>query len=194
MEALLRWTPPALGPVDPSAVIAVAEETGLIVPLGELVLHKALSALRELRQEGHDLPSVSVNTSPSQLATVGFSTTVLLALRHHDVDPSSSGYSSLSYLGQFAMQELKLDGTFINGLETEVGRSVLRGVVDIAHAIGARVVAEKVETRTQVMALRRLGCDVGQGFIFSQALPPERMGQWLTDRNRSTDLTWRATA
>ncbi len=96
------------------------------------------------------------------------------------LDDFGSGYSSLSYLGQFEMQELKLYGTFINGLEREVGRSVLRGVVDIAHAIGARVVAEKV--------------DLGQGFIFSQALPPERLGQWLTDRNQSTDLTWHATA
>lgn len=61
------------------------------------------------------------------------------------------------------VHELKLDGTFIDDAATEVGQSVLEGVISIAHAVGLPVVAERIETRAQVQLLRRLGCDLVRG-------------------------------
>lgn len=104
------------------------------------------------------------------------------------MDDFGTGYSSLSYLGRMNVHELKLDGTFMDDLDSPLGQSVLEGVIGIAHAIGVVVVAERVETAAQLAQLRRLGCDAGQGFIFSQAVPPVRLAEWLSARDPETRL------
>lgn len=231
VETLLRWNHPQLGAIDPPSVISVAEETGLIVPLGQVILNKSLIAFRTLTQAGHSIPMVSVNTSASQLTTPGFATAVLRCLRDHDVPPVAlklevtesvlldtdgpaadalaalvemgvsismddfgTGYSSLSYLGRMEIEELKMDGTFMDAINNPGGLSVVQGIIDIAHNIGVSVVAERIETREQLEQLRLMECDRGQGYLFCKPLPVHELDRWLGTRDPSTDLLWQATA
>ncbi|MEI8161532.1 MAG: EAL domain-containing protein [Betaproteobacteria bacterium] len=87
-EALARWTCPVLGVVPPVRFIPVAEETGLIVALGDQVLEKTCRQLSRWRREGFDIPCVSVNLSVKQLERAGFSDRVQALLQEYELPPS----------------------------------------------------------------------------------------------------------
>jgi len=87
VEALLRWDHPALGPVPPAAFIPIAEETGLIVPVGRFVLDRACHQLAEWRRAGLDV-SVAVNVSGRQLADTDLAAEVATALGEAGLDPA----------------------------------------------------------------------------------------------------------
>jgi EAL domain-containing protein (putative c-di-GMP-specific phosphodiesterase class I) len=88
------------------------------------------------------------------------------------LDDFGSGYSSLSLLQELPVQILKIDRSFVEGIELTGRRTaLLRAIVDIARALGLTVVAEGVENARQAAALRRLGCPLAQGFYFARPLP-----------------------
>ena len=90
------------------------------------------------------------------------------------IDDFGSGYSSLSSLQRFPVQVVKLDRTLVAGLPDEPGAAaIVRGSIDLAHATGAIVVAEGVETQRQWEAVRALGCDVAQGYLVGRPMPAE---------------------
>jgi EAL domain-containing protein (putative c-di-GMP-specific phosphodiesterase class I) len=95
------------------------------------------------------------------------------------VDDFGIGYSSLAYLRRFPIDVLKLDRAFIEGLGTGVQRSqaraIVRAVIELAHSLNLTLVAEGIETADQAAALRRLGCDHGQGYWFARPQPPEAL-------------------
>jgi diguanylate cyclase (GGDEF)-like protein len=95
------------------------------------------------------------------------------------VDDFGIGYSSLAYLRRFPVDVLKLDRAFIEGLDTGADTSqaqaIVRAVIELAHALELSLVAEGIETADQAAALRRLGCDLGQGFWFARPQPPEAL-------------------
>jgi len=206
VEALLRWTDSALGPVSPATFIPIAEENGLIVPIGEWVMQQACFQA-QVWQETLPGLRMSVNLSPRQFArgdilrvvqlaltraslsprlleleitegalmTLG-SIDVLRALRAMDIDIAiddfGTGYSSLSYIRNFHAERLKLDMSFVSGIgrhrEDEV---ITRAILSLGRALGFKVVAEGVETETQLAFLRRHGCSVVQGYRFARPMP-----------------------
>jgi diguanylate cyclase (GGDEF)-like protein/PAS domain S-box-containing protein len=213
-EALVRWAHPTRGQVFPDRFIPLAEETGLIVPLGMFVLRTACRTVVDLGEL-----RVAVNLSARQLSepdlvecvdrvlsetglaparlVLEVTESVLMAedvvargvldsLRGLGVglaiDDFGTGYSSLSRLRLLPVDELKIDKSFIDEVDTEGERApVVAAVVALAHGLGLKVVAEGVETEAQLAALLRLHCDSIQGYLFSRAVPAtalaELMGQ-----------------
>ena len=210
VEALVRWHRPGEGLVPPADFIPVAEQTGLIVPIGAWVLEEACRQLAVWREEltAHGL-TVAVNVSARQLSHAGFPAFVrrvldstglpasaltleitesaliddvghgaatLAALREMSggvaVDDFGTGYSSLSYLQQYPVDELKIDRSFISRLGATIeGEAILRSLIDLGHSLGMTVVAEGVELADQLLSLRRMGCDVAQGYYISRPVP-----------------------
>ena len=211
-EALLRWQPED-ELIPPDVFIPIAEETGLILPIGEWVLTQACLQLRSWQDAGDvaDEFKLSVNVSARQVATPGFATSVLQALeaagvgphqlvievtesvfmndcaaasqvlarlRSHGVvisiDDFGIGYSSLSYIEQLPVDELKVDRVFVSRLDgSSRALAIARSVVDLAHAVDLKVVAEGVENLDQLNTLATMGCDRGQGYLFSSPVPAE---------------------
>jgi len=107
------------------------------------------------------------------------------------IDDFGTGYSSLSRLRRFPVDILKIDRTFISGMDhDEDTREIVRIIVMLAHSLGLKVVAEGIEHPEQVVALKRLGCEWGQGYLFSKPADAAAIEQFLTNqpagrRNRS---------
>ena len=211
VEALIRWQHPDQGLVAPYRFIPVAEESGMIIPIGAWVLEQACYQLRDWNHRGRTGPqgSVEVNLSARQiddrrivrtveeiLARSGLppehltleitesalmedaasALSVLRALKEIGVllaiDDFGTGYSSLSYLQRFPLDFLKVDRSFVEALGVSVeGEEIVSAVINLAHALGLKVVAEGVETTEQLEILRSLRCDLAQGFLFSRPLP-----------------------
>jgi len=207
-EGLVRWKHPERGLVNAERFIAVAEETGLIVPLGWWVMRQACRHAREWQQLLPSQPPlyVSVNVSgkvvmqpdmfdrvTAILEETGLPPTSLrleitenvimdhgdIALaklaQFHDlgvqfsVDDFGTGYSSLSYLQRFSYDTLKIDRSFISGMESEGdGSAIVQTIVALANMLKINVVAEGVETSVQLRRLREIGCSHAQGFWFSR--------------------------
>jgi diguanylate cyclase (GGDEF)-like protein len=216
VECLARWEHTAHGQVPPSEFVAVAEHTGQLGRLTEVVLREGLRRARGWRDAGRELP-IAVNLStrslidptfpkrvgelldeygvPASLLTleitedgrVGQPDRPTAALRRlHElglrlaVDDFGKGNSSLSYLRRIPVDEVKIDRSFVQGMATDPGDlAIVRAVVDLARHFGLIVVAEGVESEITVTLLEELGCDVGQGFLFSRAQPYERFEAWL---------------
>jgi EAL domain-containing protein (putative c-di-GMP-specific phosphodiesterase class I) len=92
------------------------------------------------------------------------------------IDDFGMGYSSLSYLKSFPVDFLKIDRSFVEKLESDpASETIVAATIDLAHALGMRVVAEGVETAEQLEILKAMSCDIGQGYYFSKPLPGEAM-------------------
>jgi EAL domain-containing protein (putative c-di-GMP-specific phosphodiesterase class I) len=99
---------------------------------------------------------------------------------HLSIDDFGTGYSSLSYLRRLKAQELKIDRSFVVDLADSVdARAVVQGVINLAHALGLKVVAEGVETREQQAILAAQHCDELQGFFFARPMPAKDLTAWL---------------
>ncbi|HTW02024.1 MAG TPA: EAL domain-containing protein [Streptosporangiaceae bacterium] len=217
-EALVRWRHPRNGLIGPTGFIPIAEETGLILPLGRYVLDQACRQVRSIRDRlGVELP-VSVNLSPRQFQESGLLSQVAAALDASGlpsaslifeitesmvmedlsgardimnklsrlgvrlaIDDFGTGHSSLAYLKQFPVHEVKVDRAFVKGLgRSRVDLAIVRAVIDLANAIGISAVAEGVETLDQVAGLRTLGYRIAQGYFFSHPLPAKEFEDLLT--------------
>jgi diguanylate cyclase (GGDEF)-like protein len=99
------------------------------------------------------------------------------------MDDFGTGYSSLSQLRQLPIDEVKIDKSFVLGMSTSQGESfIARSIIELAHNLGLRVVAEGVEDELTRRLLTEMGCDKLQGFLVSRPLPDERLESWLLAR------------
>jgi diguanylate cyclase (GGDEF)-like protein len=106
-------------------------------------------------------------------------------------DDYGTGYSSLAYLQDLAIDELKLDRSFVRRLsEDPRSAAIVRSTVDLAHSLGLRIVAEGVEDRETLLTLDNYGCDVIQGYFFSRPLPTAELTRWL---DKQSDRQWGVT-
>ncbi len=219
VEALLRWRSADLGHVPPSRFIPVAEETGMILQLGEWALRQALSQARAWADSGLRQLRIAVNVSAVQLTRGGFAEMVKMVLEGHDLPPSAleieltesalmadpkragrtiadlrglgvkvaiddfgTGYSSLSYLRGLAIDTVKIDKSFIDGIEHNVDDEVLTStIVLMAHSLGLSVVAEGVETDRQLNFLRGENCDEVQGYWLSRPLEADACRKFVSE-------------
>jgi diguanylate cyclase (GGDEF)-like protein/PAS domain S-box-containing protein len=212
-EALARWEHPQRGIISPAEFIPVAEETGLIVPLGRWVLYEACRQARTWQQRFPDQtpPIVSVNLSMKQLSQpdlgaqiaqilsktgvapaqlkleitesaimehVETATSVLSELRSLGVavymDDFGTGYSSLSYLQRLPIDVVKIDRSFVYDMDQNAENAeIVRAIIVLAHSLGLEVIAEGVEKPVHLDQLRELGCDYGQGFLYSRPVTAE---------------------
>jgi diguanylate cyclase (GGDEF)-like protein/PAS domain S-box-containing protein len=215
-EALLRWNSPTLGIMAPDVFIPVAEDSGLIVPLGTWVLEQALTQIKTWQASGLGWLQVSVNVSAGQFWKQDLPELVADRLRVSGVPPSmldleltervamvnpqegvricerlkglgvslsmddfGTGYSSLSYLSRLPMDVLKIDQSFVRRLgDNRQDEQIVRSIVQLAHSLSLRTVAEGVETSEQHRFLHTLGCDQGQGYLFARPLPANTFTQW----------------
>jgi diguanylate cyclase (GGDEF)-like protein len=215
VECLARWHHHAHGPVVPEDFIAVAEHTGQLSRLTEVVLREGLRRCREWECAGRELP-VAVNLSARTLLDPAFPAQVAELLQEYGVDPArltleiteegvvsdperplaalhrlkelgvrlsvddfGTGYSSLAFLRRLPVQEVKIDRAFVQGMVTDPGDlAIVRAVIDLSRHFGLSVVAEGVESERTLTLLEEVGCDIGQGFLFSRPLPYERLEAW----------------
>ncbi len=99
------------------------------------------------------------------------------------MDDFGTGYSSLSQLRQLPIDEVKIDKSFVLGMSTSQGESfIARSIIELAHNLGLRVVAEGVEDELTRNLLAEMGCDKLQGFLVSRPLPDERLENWILAR------------
>jgi diguanylate cyclase (GGDEF)-like protein len=209
LEALVRWRPTPDELIAPGRFIPLAEETGLIVPLGWWVLRAACTQMREWRDAGHDHLRVAVNLSARQLREPGFVETLRTILDEcglearyleleitesvamHDpeemrplfeklsqlgvtiaLDDFGIGQSSLAYLKRFHIDSLKIDRSFVHGINADAtDESIVRSIIALGRNLNLAVIAEGVESEEQRAFLETEACDEMQGFLCSRPKP-----------------------
>ncbi|MCB5190952.1 EAL domain-containing protein [Methylobacillus arboreus] len=209
-EALLRWRNPQLGVVMPDRFIKVAEESGLIVEIGEWVLREACNAVVCLNHDRSPELSLSmaVNLSSRQflyndlltsvkeiLAETGckpewlkLEITESLLLEDSQeiittlsmfkemgitisIDDFCTGYSAMSYLGQFPISQVKIDRSFVRDIAAKQDKlELITAIIRIAHALRLELVAEGVESKQQANLLKIQGCTIAQGYFFGKPM------------------------
>lgn len=205
-EALVRWKKPKEGLVSPGKFIPVAEETGLIVPIGEYVLRSACMQTKAWQESGKVPLRLAVNLSVKQLQrrdivkeirkvlletglepewleieitesvvieNLDRAIEILSEIKdmgiHISLDDFGTGYSSLNYLRKLPINAIKIDKSFIDGLKPGATENLIASsLINLAHGIGIKVVAEGVENLDQIKILRSYNCDEIQGYFFSK--------------------------
>jgi diguanylate cyclase (GGDEF)-like protein len=230
-EALLRWHHPELGLIPPTRFIPLAEELGLIVPIGEWCLIEICRQTREWQRRGLPPLKVAANVSALQFAQPGFIPMVTQILAQSGLDPRwieleltesmlmgdveavarhleelralnvtlaiddfGTGFSSLVYLQRLPISVLKVDRSFVGRIGTlgdESARGIVSAIVTLSHHLHMEVVAEGVETPAQLAFLQSIGCDMFQGYLFSEPLPPTLFEHLMREETIPGPL-WRA--
>ena len=220
-EALIRWQHPKQGLIAPADFIPLAEENGLIIPIGEWVLRTACTEAARWHQNGQSL-QVAVNLSPLQIKNPDFVQNVLdvlsetgfppdklvleitegalmehsentlatlLALREHHIqialDDFGTGYSSMNYLKRLPINHIKVDQSFVRGLQdNKENLAIVRAIISLAKNLGFSVTAEGIESLHQAQILKYFGCETLQGYYFSEPVAIQEMLA-LTDKQWS---------
>ena len=223
LEALLRLDHPKRGAISPAEFIPIAEESGLIVPLGQWVLEEVCRQLNAWKEQGMRLVPTSVNVSGMQLMRVDFPARVIETIKRFAIDPQwihlevtetvamrnlaevsermasltsrrigfsiddfGTGHSSLGRLHQLPISVLKIDQSFIAQLSGQKGTySIVQAIISMAHALGHRLIAEGVETESQLASLRELQCDLLQGFLLSRPVQPDQIPALVATRHEA---------
>lgn len=207
-EALVRWRHPEKGIVYPDDFINVAEESGLIIPIGNIIIDKAIKDISEFHSADFKNLKVAINLSAKQFSDQSLIDMIHRTILKYNVDPSylefeiteslsmqnisktlevlnrlktigvsiaiddfGTGYSSLSYLKQFPINTLKIDKSFVLDMTYDSDdKSIVNTIINMAHTLNFKTVAEGVETKEHVKILKDMQCDELQGFYFSKPI------------------------
>jgi diguanylate cyclase (GGDEF)-like protein/PAS domain S-box-containing protein len=217
VEALLRWQHPDYGLLPPVKFIHIAEETGLIFPIGLWVMETAFRQMRQWHSQGFKQLRLAVNLSARQFLQrdLPLSLRKIMDSLHFDpqflsveitesvamnniegatraveqfkalgaqvsIDDFGAGHSSMNHLQRLPVDSLNIDRSFIMNIAgREKDGATAKAIIGLAHGLGLRVIAEGVETLTQVEFLKNQQCDELQGHHFSPPVPAEQMTQFL---------------
>ena len=226
-EALIRWQHPDKGFISPGEFIPLAEDTGLILEIGEWLLKEACQQLQKWREQFAFSPQVnslkmSINLASQQLQDPGFISkldrvlletglsgrflrleitesaliepggniqSTLKQIRNRgiklSIDDFGTGYSSLSYLRRFPIDNLKIDRSFIEQMNFDSENfEIVRLIITLAKTLGMDTISEGIETLQQLNKLKALGCEYGQGYLFSRPLDPKVIESILAEYPR----------
>ncbi len=216
-EALIRWTHPVRGLVPPSQFIPVAEDCGMILPIGIWVLREACRRAKEWMDGGLPIRNIAVNISAMQFRNDHFLRDVLTILAETGLDPKcleleltesvlikraetassvlqtlrargiqiavddfGTGYSSLSYLTKFPIDALKIDQSFVRQISTApADTTIVTAVLSMGRSLKLRVIAEGVETQSELAFLQANNCEEAQGYYFSRPVPAQKFANLL---------------
>jgi predicted signal transduction protein with EAL and GGDEF domain len=230
VEALARWVHDQRGSVSPAEFIPLAEQTGLIVPLGHTLLREACRQAAALQAACPREPALTmaVNLSARQLQWPGIVDDVRAALEETQIAPTSlvleltesaimhdvelavdrlnalrdlgvslaiddfgTGYSSLNAIRRFPIDVLKIDRSFTRDLADGPAetRAFIAAIIDLARILALEPIAEGIEEPAQLVALRELGCPLGQGFHLHVPLTAAQLHALMRDQNPRTIAT-----
>jgi len=202
--------------------IPTAEDTGLIIPIGEWVLRTACQQNKAWQEEGLPPIVIAINLSGQQFKQRNIGDLVKNVLNETNLDPKyieleltesiimdntelyikamhvlkeigiglviddfGTGYSSLSYLKRFPVDKIKIDKNFVAGLpKNNDDAAIVRAILAMAHQLNLKVVAEGIESKKHLIFLQDHACGIGQGFVFSKAIPPEDFAKLLKENHR----------
>lgn len=209
VEALVRWQNDKLGFVSPAEFIPYAEETGLIIPLSEMIFDLACESHKQIMEAELMKVPIAINISSIHFQQQNFLESIQQILERNNtsavnfeiemtertvmnsasetvsklvrlkqmgfklsIDDFGTGYSSLSYLVRFPLDILKIDRSFIQHIcSLDDKQAVVDAIIQMAHRLKMKVVAEGVESAQQVELLKEMGCDYIQGYYYSKPLP-----------------------
>lgn len=215
-EALLRWQHPEKGNISPAVFVPLAESNGLIVPIGDWVIHEACHQAKVWLDNGHALV-VAVNLSAVQFKRGNLLQTVENALQQSglpahlleleltesillqdidtvmqtlsalkaigvklSIDDFGTGYSSLSYLKRLDVDKLKIDQSFVRDLNIDANdAAIVNAIIQVAHALQLKVIAEGVENTEQLSFLKQHACDEMQGYLYAAPVPADEIAHLL---------------
>ena len=212
-EALIRWNHPEHGLVCAKDIIPAAEDSGLIIPIGQWVLKEACKQAASWHEAGSGNLIVTVNLSLAQFKRGDLEKSVILALAESGLDPKyleleltesvliecnehaltvlqrlkalgvklsiddfGTGYTNLACLKRFEVDKLKIDQSFIRDLASnKEDEAIVRAIIQMAHSLEVKAIAEGVEQEQSLKILHDLHCDEAQGAYFCMPMPTERV-------------------
>jgi len=222
-EALLRWQHPTRGDIAPAIFVPLAEQSGLMIPIGEWVIEEGCRLASSLQQRGISL-NISINLSSQQCRNAHLAEYVKRSLQQFSLpanrltfeipesvlneggdhliaplaalgatsvqiamDNFGTGDIGLSRLQGLPLQEIKLDRTLIEPVTTDPqARRIMEAMIQLAHALGAQVVATGIETEAQREIMTEMQCDKLQGFLFAQPVSANALINIITEFNAAT--------
>ncbi|KTD74726.1 EAL domain-containing protein [Legionella waltersii] len=221
IEALIRWKHPQRGLLYPVDFIQIAEESGLIIPIGEWVICEVCRQINEWKAKNIPLARVSINVSTQQLKQTNFAKNLQTILKEYGVEPSlieleitenvvithyeiidminelksigvnivlddfGAGNSSLNYLKKIHIDRLKIDQSYIQNISSSrPDEVIIEAIIAMAKSFNFSVLAEGVETKTQMNFLKKQQCHEVQGFLLSKPLDAHQLEQFLLKRTK----------
>lgn len=219
VEALLRWKHPELGNISPAEFIPLAEQTDLIVPIGEWVMREACREQKEWSEKGYIPITVAVNLSESQFMDNNLVPTILKIIKDTQIeakylnleiteiinvyninkiiqiltelreigvkvsiDDFGTGILPLSYLKNLPITHLKIDKSFIDDLILDKSNLIIiKAIIEMAHGLNLKVVAEGVESEEQLLYLGNLNCNTVQGYYFYRPMSSSAIEELLAE-------------
>jgi diguanylate cyclase (GGDEF)-like protein/PAS domain S-box-containing protein len=217
IEALVRWRRSEKELILPKEFVPLADDMGLILPLGEWLLRKACRQTRLRQEKGFPRLSLAVNLSAKQFQSEGLILLVQDVLRETglapeflnleitentvmvdveaavdtmaklaemgiriSIDDFGTGYFSLSHLKRFPLNVLKIDRSFVREIpDNPDDMAIAKSIISLARSLNLKVIAEGVETSSQLKFMRSHGCDEIQGFFFSRPLSARGLTRFL---------------
>jgi diguanylate cyclase (GGDEF)-like protein len=220
VEALLRWEHPDKGIIKPNDFVPLAEDCGLIVPIGEKLIRTAARQVKVWKDEGFENQNVSINIAPRQFRDMDIVALFKEVIHENDLDGSyftvevveaalldseseiesvlktlsgmgitialddfGTGFASLAYLKDFPVDIVKIDRMFVEGTpDSRENTAIVEAIAGVTRGLRLRLLAEGIENERQLQMLKGLGCQLGQGYYWSKALPADQYEQFYLNR------------